>query len=100
MPATNETVGRLGATKFDFKKGKKGDDDLVLLVKTDDWEQVVFKDLLTMIKFFFDNEDRIYRPPAKGSLFLLEAISDLRKLPLDDVLLKYSLRSPKLWERM
>jgi len=69
-------------------------------VKTDDWEQVVFKDLLTMIKFFFDNEDRIYTPPAKGSLFLLEAISDLRKLPIDDVLLKYRLRSPKLWERM
>lgn len=86
--------------KFKFKKGKKGDGDLVLLVKTFDWEQIIFKDLLTIIKFFFDNEDRIYTPPAKGSLFLLEAISDLRKIPMEEVLLKYSLRSPELWERM
>lgn len=88
----HEKVGLLGEMKFSFKKGNKGENDWILLIETDSYEQVKYKDLFYIIKFFFDNEERIYPPPAKGSQYLLSAIRDLRTMTVDEVLLKYELR--------
>ena len=79
--------------KFDIRKGKKSENDLVLLVKTEDWEQLRFEDLLTAIKFFFDNEDRVYPPPAKGSKYLLEALTYLRTHNVEETLIKSKLKT-------
>jgi len=76
---------------MEFKEGEgiKGKEDKVLFIKTDGYEKLTYRDLFKMIKFFFENEDRIYPSPAKGGRFLLDAITSLRNMSVDEVLLKY-----------
>lgn len=79
--------------KFNLKKGKKGDNDLRLLICTDGYEQITYKDLFKIIKLFYANEDRIYPPPKfKGSKMLFEAFEYLRGHNVDEALLKFQLR--------
>ena len=77
--------------KFDFLKGSKHNDDLILLICTEGYEQLTCKDLFWVVKILYDNEDKIYLPPAKGADFLAEALLDLRKMSVNDVLRKYQL---------
>lgn len=79
--------------KFDVREGKKGEKDLILLVCTDGYEQVKFKDILTIVKHLYDNEDKIYPPPKfKGSKMLMEALVRLRTHTVRETLLEFKLR--------
>lgn len=98
MRGRKEKDGAHGEMKFNFKVGKKGNGDLVLLVSTDGFEQVTYKDLFTIIKHFYDNEDRIYPSPAKGSRFLMEALMCLRTCSVEKTLIEYKLRIPEKLE--
>ena len=64
--------------------GKKNSQDRILLVATAGEEQITFKQILFMLKFFFENEDRCY-PHGKGRRYLLLAIRD------------YAMGSPWKW---
>lgn len=85
--------------KFDVTKGSKGAEDLVLLVLTEGYEQIRCGDLFTIIKHFFDNEDKIYPPPKfKGSKMFLEAVQYLRSHTVDETLLRFKLREAEFLE--
>jgi len=79
--------------KFDITKGKKGAEDLVLLVCTDGYEQITYKDLFTIIKHFYDNEDKIY-PRGEGSKFLMKSLVYLRTHSVEETLVKSQLKPP------
>ena len=82
--------------KFEVRKGKKGEDDLVLLVCTDGYEQITYKDLFTMVKHFYDNEERVYspkkNPKLRGMMKLLEALDYLKTHTVSETLLEFQLR--------
>lgn len=76
------------------EKGKKGENDRVILVKTEGWEQITYRDLFTLIKLFLENEHKIYPKPAKGAKYLLEAINKLFNNSVEDVLAWFQLNKP------
>jgi len=77
--------------KYDLWKGRRGKEDIGLLIHTDGWEQISHKDLFTIVKFLYDNEDRLYPPPrGKGSRYLLEALTYLRTHSVKETLAKFS----------
>lgn len=78
-----------------LKDGKKGEGDKIIMVKTDGWEQITYRDLFRLIKEFFKNEERIYPPPAKGAKYLLDAITRLLREDVDSVLIKYQVEAPR-----
>ena len=78
-----------------MKKGKKADNDYVILVKTNGWEQLTFRDFFKLTRLLLLNEERIYPPPKfKGAKYLLDAIQALRNTPVDDVLVKFKVEHP------
>jgi hypothetical protein len=77
--------------KFEVAFGKKGKEDKVLRIFTNGWEQITYKDLLTIMKHFYENEDRLYPPPAKGSKYLLEALVFLRHHSVEETLKNFFL---------
>lgn len=80
--------------RFKTKTGKKGRGDQILLVRTDGYEQMTYEDLFRMVvKHFYDNEDRVYPPPAKGSKYLLEALTYLRTHNVEETLIKSKLKT-------
>jgi len=80
--------------KFDLEKGNRGanrENDFRLVVSLS--EAISMKDLFSIIKALYENEDRIYPPPNfKGSKMLLEALSYLRSHTVDETLGKFQLR--------
>jgi len=77
--------------EFKFKPGNKTVNDKIVLVKTDGWEQITYRELFTLIKFFFENEQKLYPPPAKGAKYLFEAIRRLLTNSVEDVLAWFQL---------
>ena len=77
-----------------LKKGKKSKNDTVILIRTDGWEQITYRDLFTLIKLFLENEHKIYPPPAKGAKYLLDAINRLLTNDVEDVLAWFQLQKP------
>lgn len=77
-----------------FKQGSKSKNDRIVLVKTEGWEQITYRELFTLIKFFLENEQKIYPPPAKGAKYLLDAISRLLNNSVEDVLAWFQLKKP------
>lgn len=73
--------------------GYKGPDDLKILVRTDGWESPTLEELFTMLKAWYENEERLYPPPAKGSRFLMLALIDLRTESVEQVLKRYGLEN-------
>lgn len=67
--------------------GKKGFGDLKLEIDTEgEWYCMPFYDLLHIIQFCMENEDRIYPPPASGREMLQDAILDLFDgIPIDNI---------------
>ena len=64
--------------RLQTRKGTKSELDLKLYISAQD-EAVRFEDILIILKFLFENEDRIYPQSRgfKGRKMLMEAISDL-----------------------
>ena len=84
--------------EYKFVKGKKSNNDVVLLVKTDGWELLSFTDILRILKACFENEDRLYPPPRfKGRRMLFEAIRDIYNgKSIAEAIGKYKLKTDKL----
>lgn len=60
------------------EQGKRQDNDRIVFVESyRSGEKIKFKDLLHILQLFFENEDRLYPPPAKGRYFLFDAITDV-----------------------
>lgn len=80
--------------KFEFTKGNRGIDtkkDSVLFITLS--EAITMKDLFSIVKALYENEDRIYPPPQfKGSKMLAEALAYLRTHTVSETLLKCQLR--------
>lgn len=83
--------------KFRTEKGKKSEDDQRLQIETDGFEQISYEDLFKIVKFFYENENRIYPPPqCKGSKMLVGALVFLESHSVRETLLKYQLKQPNL----
>lgn len=83
-----------------YRKGSKSPRDWVLLIKTDGWEVFTVEDVLRLLKFMFENEDRIYPKEEgfKGRDMLLEAIKKVAKgEPIPKVLADYKLKLRKIY---
>jgi hypothetical protein len=74
--------------KFRTAPGKKGEGDEILLVQTNGEEAITHKELFEIVKHFYNNEDKIYPPPAKGSKMLMESLIYLRSHSIRETLLK------------
>jgi len=60
------------------KQGKRQDNDRIVMVESyRGGEKITFRALLQILQLFFENEDRLYPPPAKGRYFLYDAITDI-----------------------
>jgi len=57
-------------------KGKKHEKDILLLITTEKDEPATMLKILLLIKFFFENEDRIY-PHGRGRNMFFEAIQEI-----------------------
>ena len=83
--------------RFELKKGKRGADpkkDSIFVITLS--EAITLKDLFSIVKALYENEDRIYPPPKfKGSKMLLEALDYLRTHTVSETLLKFQLRKPE-----
>jgi len=84
--------GNHGAMRFNLRKGNKGNNDLVLDVATDGWEQLSYQDLFKLIKLLYVNEDKIYPPPNKGSKMLLEALDFLREHSVEETTATFQIK--------
>jgi len=60
-------------------EGFKSESDKILQLNTfGSWINLTFTDLLKILKFWFENEKRVYnKPNQKGSKYVLEAIQKL-----------------------
>lgn len=77
--------------KLQTRKGIKGESDLKLYISAQD-EPVRFEDILIILKFFFENEDRIYPQSRglKGRRMLIEAINALgRGVSIEEIKRRY-----------
>ena len=68
--------------KFAETKGRKGEEDLMLLATSKFREVVTMDDVLYMIEHFFRNEDKVYNSDncQGGSMFLKEVIKVFNKV--------------------
>lgn len=89
--------------KFKTEQGFKGKGDKRLLVSIGEYsgyEQITYEDLLTIVKFLYQNEDRIYPPPKyKGARLLSQAFSYVRTHTIIETLKKFQLRGKRLPEK-
>lgn len=80
--------------EFKVEKGRKSESDRVLLVKTDGWELLSYREIFTILKFVLENEQKLY-PHGKGAKYLLEAIKMLLYHDVEDVLAWFQLKKPR-----
>ena len=60
------------------RQGERQDNDRIVMVESyRGGEKITFRALLEILQLFFENEDRLYPPPAKGRWFLYDAITDV-----------------------
>lgn len=79
--------------EIELEKGKKSEQDRVLLIHTVGWEQMTYEDLFKIVKLFYVNEDKIYPPPKfKGSKMLMETLIYLRTHSVMETTLESKLR--------
>lgn len=61
--------------EFRIEKGKKSDADQLLLFNTGgQWHCPTFDELLDMVRFFFENEEKNYPVPHRGAEILMNRV--------------------------
>ena len=86
----------LFVVRWRYVKGKKHERDWILLLETDGEEVFTVEDVLRLLQFMFENEDRIYPKSEgfRGREMLLEAINRVAKgEPIPKVLADYKLQA-------
>lgn len=56
--------------------GRKGPQDELLVIRTHDWEAPSFDNILTMIRYAFNSEERNYPHPKSGAEMLMNKIHE------------------------
>lgn len=72
-----------------LKPGKKNEHDKILLIKTDDFEQISYADFFKIAKLLMVNEDRCY-PFGAGAQYLIDALQFLRDHSIEETLAKFN----------
>jgi len=77
---------------FKIVKGRKGEEDWIVLVKAD-WEALSFQHLLFILDSCFKTEDSAYpRPKYRGRIMLMQAVLELAMgQPIEKILKLYRL---------